>query len=392
MELQRLQEALANAKTQKVKVLKDGRFVYAEDEAAISKAEQELADYEMQLAVQRQIEELESLKEEALNSLDKQIEELENYRNETKKNYDQQLEDLQNHYDAVESEYDKRIGQYDQWLEQFEDMLEASSKRHAELLYNELVGEQDNWDDRIKALSNFVNNYEAKKNQLDNIKSEINSITNQISSLESSSRTSLNNLTNSLIRAQNINSEIKELANQSITKYRYYAIGENGEIVHVTGRFNDSTSAWKDMDKWIKENPDLSNSVKSYEAKVEKYAQGIYEVPNDQIALVADPKNPSSRELVVGSKINNYGVITSLKKGTGVIPSGRNLTENLVNLAKWSQNKNFDKIFSTNNTENSNVINIENINLPQVQNGNDFINYLKDNFLTDSIQISTLRM
>src|SRR5699024_10792831 len=111
----------------------------------------------------------------------------EDYRDKTNDNYEQQLEDLQNYYDKVEAEYDKRIQQYDDWLEQFEDMLEASSKRHAQILYNELVGEQGNWNARIKALSTFVKNYEAKKNQLDGIKSQIEAIDDKIKALESSS-------------------------------------------------------------------------------------------------------------------------------------------------------------------------------------------------------------
>lgn len=392
MELQRLQEALASAKSQKVKVLKGGKFVYAEDEEAISKAEQELADYEMQLAVQRQIEELERLKEEALSSLDKQIDELEKYRDEANKNYEQQLKDLQDHYDKVEAEYDIRIKQYDKWLKQFEDMLEASSKRHAEILYNELVGEQGNWDARIKALGTFVKNYEKKKNELNNIKSQIEAIDNRIQSLNNSSRNALNTMNARLNNAKNIQSQMNAIANKTIEKFRYQAVDKNGNVVYITKKYNDNTSAWRDMSSWIKSNPRLSGDVKSYESLVTRYAKGSYSVPDDQIALVADPLRPSNRELVVGSKVNKGdGILTSLKKGSGVIPAGRNLTENLVNLARWSSNGGFERTFNTMNQSSSKNVHIENINLPNVSNGEEFVRYLETNFVNDSLQFANIR-
>lgn len=392
MELQRLQEALANAKSQKVKVLKGGRFVYAEDEEAISKAEQELADYEQQLAVQRQIEELEKLKEEALNSLENQIEELEKYRDETNKNYEQQLKDLQDHYDKVEEEYDKRIEQYDAWLKQFEDMLEASSRRHAEILYNELVGEQGNWDARIAALGDFVNRYEQKKNQLDGIKSKIEAIDNQIKALQASANNSIGVMNARLGEARGLQNQIASFANSRIPKARYYVYSGNGKAMYATQKYDDWRDAQSDAFDWENRNAPMLGDGHYAIHTTEYYAKGTYSTPEDQIALVADPMRPSNRELVVGSKINEGdGVLTSLKKGTGVIPAGRNLTENLINLARWSSSGGFERTFTTMNQSSSKVVHIENINLPNVQNGEDFVNYLEMNFINDAIQYSNIR-
>lgn len=396
MELQRLQEALANAKSQKVKVLKGGRFVYAEDEEAISEAEQELADYEMQLAVQRQIEELERLKEEALNSLEQQIEELENYRDEQKKNYEQQLKDLQDHYDAVEEEYDKRIKQYDAWLKQFEDMLEASSKRHAEILYNELVGEQGNWDARIAALGDFVNRYEQKKNELDGIKSQIEAIDNQIKALQNSARDSYNatqNYANLAAGAARSVANSLAAAEQSILGWYVTGYKPNGSTVTVAGKNMTFDQAMKYYLSWaaaVNSNGQKTYSSVSYGRYT--YADGVFSVPDDRIALVADPMRPSNRELVVGSKINKgEGVLSSLKKGSGVIPAGQNLTENLVNLARWSSNGGFERTFTTMNQSSSKTVHIENINLPSIQNGEEFVKYLETNFVNDSLQFANIR-
>lgn len=386
MELQRLQEALANAKSQKVKVLKGGRFVYAEDEEAISEAEQELADYEMQLAVQRQIEELERLKEEALNSLEQQIEELENYRDEQKKNYEQQLKDLQDHYDAVEEEYDKRIKQYDAWLKQFEDMLEASSKRHAEILYNELVGEQGNWDARIAALGDFVNRYEQKKNELDGIKTQIEAIDNQIKAIESSARNSVNTLSGLSNQASGYANAVQASLDDAMNKLqRWKVTGYNKSGMGTDVRYGSYDQMYPLYKEW-------SETGYYQQVTLKQYAKGTYSVPEDQIALVADPLRPSNRELVVGSKINKGdGVLSSLKKGSGVIPAGRNLTENLVNLARWSSGGGFERTFTTMNQSSSKVVHIDNINLPSIQNGEEFVKYLETNFVNDSLQFANIR-
>lgn len=376
IKLQQLQENLAKAKTQKVKVLKDGEFVYALDEEAISEAQKELSDYEMELSVQKQIEELEKLKEEALNSIDNQIEQLEDYREKQNDNYNKQLEDLKSYYDKVEAEYDIRIEQYSQWLEQFEDMLEASSKRHAEILYNELVGEQGSWDARIKALSDFVSNYEKKKLELEAVKMQIENIDNQIKSFESSASSSYSNINDILDKVATINDLIGTISEGAIKKADSLII-ESVRLGALTGLSS------VEMINRIKEAAGLAN----------RYAQGTYSVPDNQIALVADPLNSKNREIVVGSKINKGdGILTSLKKGSGVIPAKQNLTENLVRLAKWANNfGGVQNSFTTNSNSNSNVINIENINLPEVKNGNDFVEYIRNNFMNDSIQFASIR-
>lgn len=383
--LQQLQEALARAKTQKVKVLKGGRFVYAQDEEAISKAEQELADYEQQLAVQKQLQELEKLKEDALNSLDKQIEELNNYRDKAKENYEQQLKDLQDHREKVEDEYNYQLQQYDAYAKQFDDMLNASAKRHAEILYNELVGEQGTWDKRMEALNKFVNDYDSKKGELDRVKSDIENIDKQIKSIESNARNSVSTMSGLANEASGYAGAIDRSladANARLGRWKVTAYSSSGGDTF----YGDYDDAYRQYIKW-------SETGYYYDvSKPQKYAKGTYSLPEDQIALVADSVNPSNRELVVGAKINRGdGVLGNFQKGTGIIPHGQTLTENLVNLARWSQNGGIERITNNNSSNNSRVINIENINLPQITNGEQFIQYLENNFLNDSIQFSNLR-
>lgn len=399
--LQELQEAVARARAKKRKVFKDGKFVYAQDDEEITKAEQELMDYQQQLAVQKQIKELEKLKEEALNSLDNQIQELEDYKDKTNQNYEQQLKDLQNYYNKVELEYDKRIKQYDVWLKQFEDMLNASAKRHAQILYNELVGEQGNWDARIKALSRFVDDYDAKKRQLDGIKNQINAITNQISGLESRARTMQANINGIAGDAQRKINALNSLNNQANSmKPKSSFVGrvkdKNGIVVQRTNRTDSRDGALSQARLWERTNAHwlkgMGFSPTSTDVETVFYNKGTLSTPKDEIAVIGDPARPSNRELVIPPKLNKGdGVLTNLKAGTGVIPHGKNLTENLINLARWSQNGGLQSAVNNNSSSPSYNFTIENINLPQIQNGEQFVEYLQNNFVNDAIQYSNIR-
>ncbi len=108
------------------------------------------------------------------------------------------------------------------------------------------------------------------------------------------------------------------------------------------------------------------------------YASGTPSVPKNQVAMVGD--DPNRREIVIGSKLN--GIPLNLEKGSGVIPAKetRTLTSLFTNMAR---NANYS---SVNNNSKANHISIGNINLPSVQNGNDFIEYITTNFETGMLQ------
>jgi hypothetical protein len=109
-----------------------------------------------------------------------------------------------------------------------------------------------------------------------------------------------------------------------------------------------------------------------------KHASGVASIDSDEIALVGDSPN---QELVVGSKLN--GIPLSLNAGSGVVnaKSTKTFAGLLNSLPKLSNN------YSTTNTSNQQVIHVDNINLPQVTNGEEFIDYLQ-NFDIDMIQRS----
>lgn len=339
IKLQELQEALALAQAQKVMVLEDGQFVYKADESAVTEAEDALADYEREKAIEEQLANLEELKEDALASLQEQLESLENYTKDTLNTYEQQIADmeatkedklsiyaeeianLESYYSSIEDIYEVRLEQYESYTEQFEDMLNATANAQAKILYEELVAETNNWNDRIDALSDFVNAYDSKKSELSGVQAEIASITAQISSATASATASANSL-NSLVGTS--------------TNYGYKVYMESisaGGQSYISGPFSTEALALAESEK---QRENAGNFASEYKWRIElvKYAKGTPSVDENEIALVGD--DPRYQELAIGANYNKgMGVPMSLQKGTGIVPAKETntLTAMLTNFA-----------------------------------------------------------
>lgn len=120
--------------------------------------------------------------------------------------------------------------------------------------------------------------------------------------------------------------------------------------------------------------------------KVSAYASGKGSIGDSEIAVVGE--NPKYRELVIGSKLNNdQGVVMNLKRGSGVVNAGTTNT-----LASIFNSLNGQKSVGqpVNNNNQSMSIQIGSINLPEVKDGQGFIDYLQ-NFSADITQQSFRR-
>lgn len=120
--------------------------------------------------------------------------------------------------------------------------------------------------------------------------------------------------------------------------------------------------------------------------KVSAYASGKGSIGDSEIAVVGE--NPKYRELVIGSKLNNdQGVVMNLKRGSGVVNAGTTNT-----LASIFNSLNGQKSVGqpVNNSNQSMSIQIGSINLPEVKDGQGFIDYLQ-NFSADITQQSFRR-
>lgn len=187
-DLQKLQEALARAKSTKVKVFKGGEFVYSEDEGSIEEAQQNLDDYYTELKQQKELDALESardsalkLYEEQINSLkeyketmskqyDEQIDNLEKRRDQIQEYYDSRIEDMKEYRDEVEEEYDAQIEILDNYIENFEEMVNSYDEEQNRLALVQLKGaeaENQTWMMRLENLKDFVNEYNRLQKELD---------------------------------------------------------------------------------------------------------------------------------------------------------------------------------------------------------------------------------
>ena len=119
---------LAKAKDKQLYVFQNGQFQYVQDVEAIASAQAELDAYERDKALQDEVNNLETLKEQALASIDEQIEGWENYK----------------------EEWSNVVNQY----QDEQDRLIAEQVLGIDL-------EQENWNKRLSNLTDFVNQYNS---------------------------------------------------------------------------------------------------------------------------------------------------------------------------------------------------------------------------------------
>ncbi len=124
---------LAKAKDKQLYVFQNGQFQYVQDVEAVASAQSELDAYEREKALQDEVENLETLKEQALASIDEQIEGWENYK------------------------------------EQWSNVVNQYQDEQDRLIAEQVLGidlEQENWNTRLANLSDFVSQYNSILSQL----------------------------------------------------------------------------------------------------------------------------------------------------------------------------------------------------------------------------------
>lgn len=145
IQLEEKLDALARAKQTQVLVYKDGQFQYVQDVEAINEAEAELESFEREQALQQEVDNLEQLKENALQSIQDQIDGWEKYKEE---------------WSSVVEHYQE---------EQDRLLLEQE-------LGIELEGE--NWQLRLENLEMYVTQYEALMERVTNAQLQLEKIEN----------------------------------------------------------------------------------------------------------------------------------------------------------------------------------------------------------------------
>lgn len=163
-ELLEKQQALQKAKSQKVMVMKGGKFQLGENESAVSQAEQELSETQDKISYEQQIAEMEKLRDEEVRIIDERIDKLEAHKDYMEKYYDDQIEALEQHRDEVEKQYEKQIEDLQEQLDAFKKGAEQQKKIEEARLAAQVIGvnnEADLFKISLANLRTYVEKYNA---------------------------------------------------------------------------------------------------------------------------------------------------------------------------------------------------------------------------------------
>ena len=161
-ELLEYQQALQQAKAQKVMVFQDGKFQLGENESAVAQAEQNLAQYQDKMSYEQQIQQLEDLRDAQVESIEARIESLEEYYDYMEDYYDKQIESMEEYYNQVQEQYEKQIEALQTELDAFKDGYQkAEDLENAKLAATVLAANEEAavWQARLENLANAVSEY-----------------------------------------------------------------------------------------------------------------------------------------------------------------------------------------------------------------------------------------
>ena len=157
IKLQEKQQALALAQQQNVKIIKDGRFVYSQDETAIASAEQALGETQDQIAYEQQRQLIEDIRDSELNWYDERIQNLQNYKEQVTAYYENQVEQLNNQKDKLEEYQDYLNDYYEEQINALEEQKNAVN----ELFEQGVADQQAYWDKMMGQLDSFVKKWNS---------------------------------------------------------------------------------------------------------------------------------------------------------------------------------------------------------------------------------------
>lgn len=336
--LKRQKEAVEDSYDAQIEALKREREEY-ENQLELMKLKESLAKAQQQYQyVMNENGRFEWTQDQ--NAVDEAQEEL--YEEQLKQAYEKQLQDLEDAKDAAIALYEQQI----QDLEDYYDQVQEANDEAEEALeaHNEAIEEQYE-----KAIEDFDLYAEMLNN-------------GQLAQIESENANWATRLTN---LAQFVNSYNAMLAE----------LGNEGATVSPSASFSGGSSSKSSS----KKSSSTSGSKTTYSMKkgkvldVKKHASGVSSISDDELALVGDSPN---QELVIGSKLN--GIPLTLSSGSGVVNAKS--TKSLAGLLNSIPN--LGNNYNTTNNNSQHSIHIDTINLPQVQNGSDFVDYLQ-NFNVD---------
>ena len=257
-ELLEKQQALQQAKSQKVMVMKDGKFQLGENESAVSQAERDLSQTQDKISYEQQISEMEKLRDAQVKTIEDRITALENYKEYITRYYDDEINALEQHYNEVQRQYEAQIEALQAELDAFKQGAEQQKKIEEARLAAQVVG-INNEADLFKISLTNLKTYVKKYNELLSAKK----------SFESAS--------------------------------------SGGEVPTSDANFITAVAS------------NINSNISGVNTQLKSRASGDAKFSGDEIALVGESPNT---ELVLGSHLNrsvNSGALVHLSKGSGVV-------------------------------------------------------------------------
>ena len=352
--LQEKLNALATAQQTKKMVFKNGRFQYSSDEEAISSAQSDIDEFNREQEYKKQKELLEKLRDDELNNYDERLEALQDFRAEREKYYEDLKEQLEEQKDYLKDYYEKQKEQLEEQKDYLKDYyekrindLKAQKEATKELLENGVKDQKEYENKMLAQLGNFVADWNATVGAM-----------------------SFPDISGSGINVGNISVSQKSSGGSSTKTTKTTTVTK-----HKT---TTPTKFTKSKDKNI--------HVKG--GRIMAYASGTNSIKDNEIALVGD--NPKYRELVIGSKLNNdQGTLMRLSSGSGVVNADS--TKTLASIFNSLSGQINSAPFANNGVNNGTTISIGSISLPEVKDGQGFVDYMQ-HFSTDITQQSFNRV
>ena len=324
-------DQLARARQTNVMVYKDGRFQYVQDIDAVSEAQENLDELERERKLEEEVRKLEEIRDRELAAIDDQIEYWQKYKEE--------------------------------WTETVDQFTDEQDR----LIAEQILGidlEQQNWETRLGNLQAFVGEYLSLLAQLNS--ASIQGVTVETPNGGavsgggrggSSGGVSFGSYTNTAW-IPGIGTVGVNISNGSTTTSGL----PTGSIVHTNGGDYEIVA------------PGTSG------AHYNK-TSGYWSVKKDATGTLGSEGGMR----LVGEEGPELRV---LNEGDGVLPSG--ITKNLWTWGTTNPSDFISKISGLKN-DMSNMMNvtIQNLNLPGVQNGQDFVNYMRNNFWRETVQFQT---
>jgi DNA repair exonuclease SbcCD ATPase subunit len=377
-------EALEKAKSTRVKVFKNGRFVYDVDREAVSQAQKNLNEYKEKLRQEREKQSLQDQKEAEQKNYQDRIDALENYRDQQDKYYDDIEKRLKENYDATEKSYSKIIDalkeKRDKAKKEYDEEIKDLQKyqKEQEEKYQQMVDKLNEFKDKYSdALKNMEN---AQKGFLDSSKA----FTYDFSKSIEENMKALNEfLQMTPEQMQNGAMNGGGRVDSDGGAIRYSNPDEERTARMSSGSSSTPTHSVPDGHGGTAQSTSIADK---YGGVVSKHytihAKGADSLASDEMAVVGE--NPN-KEIVVGSKLNN-GVLMKLSKDSGVVNSKSTRTfAGLLNSLGDSKN------LVEHGTNVNQTFHFGNITLPNVTDGNSFARELSQKFNNYAIQYGNIR-